>query len=255
MARYQAILAYDGTDFKGYQRQAGGRTVQNTLESALKKVGWSGEKLLSAGRTDSGVHATGQVAAFDLEWNHTASKLLAALNAHLPDDLAVKRLVQVSADFHPRYDAAFRSYEYRLFMDSVRDPRRERFAWRVWPEVELESMQQAASYLPGRHDFRSFGRALHKGGSTERVIYQAEWDVSREDLVFRICGNAFLFRMVRRLVGFLVEIGQRRMEPVAMHRCLLDGSGEMVKTVAPAHGLTLVEVGYTYQVKDSELSR
>ena len=247
MARYQAILAYDGTGFNGFQRQAGKtekRTVQSTFEAALKNFGWTDRAVLSAGRTDAGAHASGQVVAFDLEWQHPAFQLLAALNAHLPYDIGIREVHEVSPGFHPRYDAVSRSYEYRLFADPVRDPRRERFAWRIWPDVDLELMQTASSSIPGTHDFRSFGKAPHFGGSTIRAIYQADWHFDREDLVFEIRGNAFLFRMVRKLVGFVVEIGHEKVEPAAMKVLLRESSPELIKSIAPAHGLTLLAVEY-----------
>ena len=253
MARYQAILAYDGTDFKGFQRQAGKtdkRTVQSIVEAALKNIRWTGRAVLSAGRTDTGVHASGQVVAFDLEWHHPDVQLLAALNAYLPSDIAVREVHAVNPGFHPRYDAVCRSYEYRLFADPVRDPRRERFAWRIWPDVNLERLQTASSILPGTHDFRSFGKAPHSGGTTLRAIYQADWHFDREDLVFKIRGNAFLYRMVRKLVGFLVEIGQEKVEPEAMKVLLQEKSPEVIKSIAPAHGLTLVAVEYESKQQD-----
>src|SRR5512146_243567 len=130
MARYQIILAYDGTDFLGSQRQAGSRTVQLVLENALRKIGWKGKSILLAGRTDTGTHASGQVAAFDLEWRHPVHKLQDALNASLPSDMAVWETNIAPAHFHPRYDAVSRRYRYRLFCSGQRDPLRERFAWR-----------------------------------------------------------------------------------------------------------------------------
>ena len=132
MARYQVILAYDGTDFWGFQRQPGNvkrRTVQGVVEAALKQLGWSGEKILAAGRTDTGVHASGQVVAFDLDWQHDEDALLAALNAHLPQDVAVWAVQRAADDFHPRYAARSRCYEYRLFCQPRRHPLLERYAW------------------------------------------------------------------------------------------------------------------------------
>lgn len=247
MARYKAILAYDGTDFCGFQRQAGRagkRSVQGEVEEALKCVGWSGRAILAAGRTDTGVHASGQVVAFDLDWRHSTDRLLAALNAHLPSGIAVRGIDLAADDFHPRYQAVSRRYEYRLFTDPLRDPRRERFAWRVWPMVNLELMQQAALSIPGKHDFRSFGTAPRSTVSTIRTIYEAAWRVESKDLVFNIRGDAFLYRMVRRLVGVLVEIGQQKVEPAGMQALLEERIPEAVKRVAPAHGLTLVAVEY-----------
>ncbi len=136
MARYQVILAYDGTDFAGSQRQAKSRTVQGEFEKALQRLGWPGRSAMMAGRTDAGVHAAGQVAAFDFDWAHTPEELGRALNANLPADMAVHRVQAVPAEFHPRFDAASRRYRYRLFCRNSRDPLRERYAWRVWPAVD-----------------------------------------------------------------------------------------------------------------------
>ena len=119
MARYQVILAYDGTGFTGSQVQANSRTVQGELERALRNLGWSDRTVIMAGRTDTGVHATGQVAAFDFEWAHSADKLLGALNADLPSDLVVRSLFPASADFHPRFDAVSREYRYRVFLSLI----------------------------------------------------------------------------------------------------------------------------------------
>ena len=138
MARYQLTLAYDGTDFFGSQRQASPtgaskRTVQGELEKALCQLGWAGRSVLMSGRTDTGVHATGQVASFDLDWSHSDEELVRALNVALPADMAVHQARMVHPKFHPRFDALSRRYRYRLFCQPLRDPLRERFAWRVWP--------------------------------------------------------------------------------------------------------------------------
>ena len=247
MARYQVILAYDGTHFKGFQRQAGkseARTVQRTFESALRKLGWIGRSILSAGRTDSGVHASGQVVAFDLEWQHSRMELIAALNANLPVDIAVRDLFEVGSDFHPRYDALSRRYCYRIFVDPIRNPLHERFAWRVWPEVDVGLLHQAAACLVGTHDFRAFGTPPHSGGTTVRSIRQANWIEDQETLVFDIQANAFLYRMVRKLVGYQIKIGQGKLELAAINERLKDQSTARVKSIAPAQGLTLVSVEY-----------
>ena len=164
MARYQIILAYDGTDFLGSQRQAGSRTVQSELEKALRKLGWDGQTVYLAGRTDTGTHASGQVAAFDLDWGHGLEKLQDALNAHLPRDMAVREVKAAADDFHPRFDATSRRYRYRLFCASVRDPLRERYAWRVWPAVA--DLSPLADIWLGKHDFAAFGTPPRAGGST-----------------------------------------------------------------------------------------
>src|SRR5512138_103683 len=153
MARYQLTLAYDGTDFFGSQRQVKRRTVQGELEKALCKLGWTGRSILMSGRTDTGVHATGQVAACDLDWSHSDEDLVRALNAALPADVAVHQARIVHAEFHPRFDALSRRYRYRLFCQSLRDPLRERFAWRVGPSIDGEALAEAANLFLGTYDF------------------------------------------------------------------------------------------------------
>jgi tRNA pseudouridine38-40 synthase len=249
MARYQIILAYDGTDFLGSQRQAGSRTVQVELEKALRKVGWKGKSILLAGRTDTGTHASGQVAAFDLNWGHGTRKLQDALNAFLPGDMAVWKTNAVPDDFHPRFDATSRRYRYRLFCSTDRDPLRERYAWRVWPAV-VDLKPLAAIWL-GKHDFSAFGTPPRAGGNTFRTVISAAWQTRRDEWIFEIEANAFLYRMVRKLVYLQVAVGQARLASDLLGWAL-DGPPELRESarseipsgLAPAKGLTLVEVRY-----------
>jgi tRNA pseudouridine38-40 synthase len=247
MARYQIILAYDGTGFSGFQRQAQGkksRTVQAAVETALRQIGWQGSSILAAGRTDAGVHAAGQVIAFDLDWTHGEQALLAALNANLPPDVAAQAAYERRADFHPRYAALTRKYRYRIFCQPIRNPLRERYAWRVWPVPDLERLQAAAKELIGRHDFAAFGSPLRAGGITIRQVLEAGWQAQADELVFEVAANAFLFRMVRHLVGFQVSIGQGKLEVSTVSQCLRSGSRVLAKFLAPAQGLSLVQVTY-----------
>ncbi len=247
MARYQIILAYDGTGFNGFQRQAKGpnsRTVQGVVEDALRRLNWQGKRLLAAGRTDSGVHAQGQVVVFDLDWAHTPQALQAALNANLPPDVAVQALHPVADDFHPRYDALSRSYRYQIYCQPVRDPLRDRYAWRAWPAPQVERLERAAAYLPGLHDFAAFGTPPRAGGSTVRNVLRAEWLHTRDELSFEIEANAFLFHMVRRLVGFQVAVGQGLVEVERLAEYFQGGSRPVVQYLAPPHGLTLLHVVY-----------
>jgi tRNA pseudouridine38-40 synthase len=245
MVRYQVVLAYDGTGFSGFQRQASDsniRTVQSVIETALRQLEWHGNSVLAAGRTDSGVHASGQVVAFDHEWKHTTHALLAALNANLPHDVAVCSVRETTAEFHPRFDAIERTYRYRIFCDNIRNPLRERYAWRIWPEVDINVLKQATDQIHGAHDFRAFGTPPQLGGTTIRQVFGAMWCVEQKDLIFDITANAFLYRMVRRLVGSLVTIGQNRKDVNSILSMLETGMG--AKGLAPPHGLTLSRVKY-----------
>lgn len=244
MARYQVILAYDGSGFSGSQRQANSRTVQGDFEKALRKLGWSGKSVVMAGRTDTGVHATGQVAAFDFEWAHAAEKLLKALNADLPSDLAVKSLRPASADFHPRFDAVGRTYCYRLFCEPTRDPLRERYAWRIWPSFDGSVLKQNAGIFLGAHDFSTFGSPTTPKGTTVRTVTKSEWrKMPQGEWQFEVQADAFLYRMVRRLVFVQVSLAQGK-SLVEKVQNALSKQGKLPAGLAPAHGLTLVRVNY-----------
>ncbi len=244
MARYKVILAYDGTAFSGMQRQANSRNVQSVVESALRSLGWQGKSIMAAGRTDAGVHASGQVIAFDLDWRHSPDTLLKALNAELPQAVAAQSASLAGDDFHPRYDAKARTYEYRIICQPSRDPLRERYAWRVWPAPKLGRLKAAAKLLRGEHDFAPFGLPPKKGGSTIRKVLRAEWRQETEDeFVFTVKATAFLYHMARRLVGLQVKVGQGLLEPDAIQTAL-EKKREKVRELAPAHGLTLVDVEY-----------
>jgi tRNA pseudouridine38-40 synthase len=247
MARYQVILAYDGTDFQGFQRQAEARTVQGVVENALVRLGWTDRVILFAGRTDTGVHGEGQVIAFDLEWSHSCEELGRALNAHLPADVAVRAVRQVAPDFHPRYDAQGRTYQYRIYCEPDRDPLRDRFAWRVWPDVDLARLQQAARLLIGAHDFAAFGTPPRRGGRTLRDVFQASWEPQAGGLLFEVSANAFLYHMVRRMVYLQVLVGQNRLEPELLAQAV-QLSQLQPPGLAPAHGLVLKQVWFNARI-------
>ena len=242
-ALYKIILAYNGTAFAGFQRQAAARTVQAELETALEKLGWQGSTILAAGRTDAGVHARGQVVSFHLDWKHSPEDLRTALNHYLPKDMAVQFASEAPADFHPRFDAKWRHYRYRIYCQPVRDPLRADFAWRVWPGVQVDRMNAAAADLVGSHDFRAFGSPMTEDGVTIREVFQATWSGDGDEFYFDITANAFLFHMVRRIVFVLVTVGQNQ----APTRVVAEGltRGELALTgLAPSAGLVLEAVGY-----------
>ncbi len=252
MERYQITLAYDGTDFLGFQRQGAGRTVQAEVEAALSQLGWQGRALLGAGRTDSGVHAFGQVIAFDLDWKHGPEALGRALNAHLPRDVAVRAVNVAAADFHPRSDARLRSYRYQIYCEPERDPLRERYAWRVWPAVDVELLHAAAQLLPGVRDYAAFGSPPRPGGNTVRVIYRAGWRAQASGLLFEVSANAFLYHMVRRLVFIQVLTGQRQWSLEALESGVCEAQPQ-APGLAPPQGLVLSEVRYTLSAEEQQM--
>jgi tRNA pseudouridine38-40 synthase len=251
MARYQVILKYDGTEYFGFQRQAKERnesTVQAVVETALRSIGWQGNSILAAGRTDTGVHAKGQVIAFDFSWRHTPQELMAALNANLPADVAASCVRIVQDNFHPRFDALSRIYQYRIICQPSRDPLRERYAWRVYPSLDLKALQHSAKRLIGIYDFAAFGAPPRTGGATIRQVFLCNWLNQDDELIFEVQANAFLYHMVRRMVGFQVGIGQGRYTIQDLESKLSPEPQDLVKELAPPQGLSLVKVEYPESV-------
>jgi tRNA pseudouridine38-40 synthase len=222
--------------------------VQDEVEKALRRLNWQGSSLLAAGRTDTGVHASGQVIAFDLDWQHSVDELKLALNAYLPADIAVRKVQVAMSGFHPRRDALARQYHYHVFFQDTRDPLRERYAWRVWPSVNLPVLQQATVALNGKHDFAAFGTPPRTGGSTVRTVFQATWFPKVDGWVFTVVADAFLYHMVRRMVHLLIEIGQEKFPPEIITGLFQQSESgakvPLVQGLAPARGLALVAVTY-----------
>ena len=210
MMRVRAVVAYDGTDYRGFQRQANAPTVQAALEAALAQITQECITVLAAGRTDAGVHAVGQVIAFDTSWRHEVGDLQRALNAVLPTDIAVREVDEVPRDFHPRYDARSRRYRYTMYRGPVRCPLARRYSLYSAAPLDVGAMRQAAQYLVGEHDFASFGQPP-QGKVTVRRVLGAEWSEDPPWLTFDIEANAFLYHMVRSIVGTLLQVGREEM--------------------------------------------
>jgi tRNA pseudouridine38-40 synthase len=257
--RLAALVAYDGTCFKGFQRQAPerGRTVQGHLEDALAQLTGVATPVEGAGRTDSGVHASGQVITFSSAASHREATWLRALNALLPTDVAVRAVRVVDDGVHARKSALTRSYCYRILCESVRAPLRERYAWRIPQRLEVGAMREAANRLLGEHDFGAFGSSPRDSredgyrGHTVRTLLQAEcdWrapggDASPDEVACRFTANAFLTGMVRRLVGTLVLVGLGRLSVDGFQRILEARAKAHPGILAPAQGLCLTGVHY-----------
>ncbi len=244
--RLLAILEYDGTDFEGFQVQKRGRTVQGELERALESVTGERIRLVGGGRTDSGVHALGQGAHFDTHWSRPVLTLHKALNALLPKDLAVRSLVQVDQAFSARYSATSRAYRYTILNRATRSPLLERYSLLVAEPLDVDKMNAAAMLLTGKHDFGAFGTPPH-GSNSVREIYESrvtrDGDFVRVDLE----ANAFLYRMVRRIVGTLLLVGKGQITIEEFRHVVAQvrRAGQSV----PAQGLCLVAVKYADAVR------
>ncbi len=245
MVLYQAILAYDGTDFAGFQRQTQKRTVQGVVETALRSLGWQETAIRYAGRTDSGVHARGQVIAFQLAWKHSPQALQRALNALLPADVRARAVQPATADFHPRYAAVARRYVYYIYIAPQRDPFWRRLAWQVWPPPATETLQTAATMLVGRRDFAALGTPPNPRGTTVRTVYKAAWTrLGSHAWAFDVVADAFLYRMVRRMVALQVAVAQERLDLHAWQTALAQPPKAPLQRLAPPQGLFLEAVCY-----------
>ncbi|MCY3832933.1 MAG: tRNA pseudouridine(38-40) synthase TruA [Chloroflexi bacterium] len=250
MTRYRATLAYDGTAYQGFQRQRPpAPTIQAAVETAISAIARRSIAIVAAGRTDAGVHASGQVIAFDVDWKHGEDELLRAINAKLPPDIALQALIQQDG-FHPRYDALWRQYAYRVLTPRARHPLLSRYAWQLVGEsLDLERMNEAAAICLGEHDFAAFGRPPQAGSAnTVRRIFRSSWELQAGDLgatyIYRIRGTAFLYHMVRRMAGLLVEVGKGKMTAQEFEAILRSRDITRAKALAPAPGLILEAVGY-----------
>jgi tRNA pseudouridine38-40 synthase len=247
MTRYRATLEYDGTDFAGWQLQRAARTVQGELERALEKITGSPVRPTAAGRTDSGVHATGQVVHFDVETRLSPVELRRGTNAVLPPDVAIVDLYEASPDFHARKDAAGKRYVYRLLTRASPSPLRRRFAWHARGPLDLEAVGRASRPLLGLHDFRAFrGAAGGEPGpeDTRRRIDRLDWERDGDEIRVIAEGSGFLRYMVRNLVGTLVEVGCGRRSVDSVREALLSLDRSRAGPTAPAHGLCLARVFY-----------
>lgn len=265
MPKFRLTLSYDGTDFSGSQVQPNRRTVQGELEVVLDRITPAPVRVIFAGRTDRGVHAVGQVAAADVPaWSATAQDLQRALNAGFPDDLAAREVAPCAASFNPRFDATWREYRYWIAPGLV-SPFLGRYAWMPRADLDAGAVGAAAERFIGTHDFASFAgggegvpwseRAGRPRGSTRTVFHCGCREISTGNLwrldeasrilEIRVVADGFLPRMVRNIVGALVEAGQGRQTPDWIDELLAARDRRRGSTVAPAQGLTLWRVGYS----------
>ena len=242
--RYRTLIAYDGAAYYGFQRQCAGQpTIQSELERALAQITREAVAVTGSGRTDSGVHALGQVVSFTARWQHDVAALQRALNANLPQDIVVLQVEEASPTFHPRYDARRRTYAYHIYNAEVRSPLRRLYSWYVSRSLNVDQMQAAAQCLVGTHDFATFGQPP-QGENTVREVFQAGWRQCGDLLVFEITANAFLYRMVRSLVGSLKAVGEGAWTVDEFAAALRACDRQRSAAVAPACGLYLVSVTY-----------
>lgn len=241
MKRVRLTVAYDGTCYHGWQIQDNGNTVEGELNRALSELFGEEIEVIGASRTDSGVHALGNVAVFDTESQMAAFKMAYALNQRLPEDIRIQRSEEVPPDWHPRRCESRKTYEYRIYRGEFPMPVKRLYSHFTYHALDVGKMREAAACLVGEHDFRSFCQTGAQVESTVRTVYSMELEEQGPELVIRICGSGFLYNMVRIIAGTLLEVGQGKREPEAMLEILAARERSAAGPTAPAKGLTLIK--------------
>jgi tRNA pseudouridine38-40 synthase len=244
--RVRLIVAYDGTNYHGWQVQKNGITIESELNRCLTELFQEPIEVIGASRTDSGVHALGNVAVFDTQTRMPAEKISYALNQRLPEDIRIQKSEEVAPDWHPRYCNSRKTYEYRIYRSEFPMPVKRLYALHSYHDLDVVKMQKAAGYLVGERDFKSFCHVGAQVESTIRTIYSVEVREEGYDLVIRVCGNGFLYNMVRIIAGTLLEVGKGKIPPEKMQDILEAKNREAAGPTAPAHGLLL----YQYEFEE-----
>ena len=244
MKRIRLTVAYDGTDYCGWQVQKNGITVEEVLNRALSRLTGEDITVIGASRTDAGVHARGNVAVFDTDTRIPAERIACALNTLLPEDVVAVKSEEVPAGWHPRRCVSVKTYEYRILNREVPDPIRRRDTYFVSFPLDIERMREAAEYLKGEHDFKSSCSAHTAVKDTVRTIYDLEIEKEEDLITIRVRGNGFLYNMVRIIAGTLAGVGRGYFESGEVKKMLDDKDRTKAGVTAPPQGLTLVEIAY-----------
>lgn len=248
MRRIKLTVAYDGTNYCGWQIQPNGITIEEMLNRAISKLTKENTAVIGASRTDSGVHARGNVAVFDTESSIPADRFSYALNQRLPDDIVVIKSEEVPLEWHPRYCNCTKNYEYRILNSKIPDPLRRTNYTFVSFELDVEKMREAAAYLVGEHDFASFCCVRTNAGTTVRTIYRLNIEEIPEkdgrELIIRVSGNGFLYNMVRIIAGTLIRVGRGFYTPEQVKDILDAKDRQAAGLTAPPQGLILAGIDY-----------
>lgn len=244
MVRVKLIVAYDGTNYCGWQIQDNGITVEEVLNRELSALLQEDIRVIGASRTDSGVHAMGNVAVFDTNTRIPAEKISFALNQRLPDDIRIQNSCQVADDFHPRFCDTIKTYEYKIWNSRFPNPMVRLYSKFVYFNIDLDKMQRAADYLVGEHDFKSFCSPRTQVENTVRTVTEIKFEKEGNMITMRICGNGFLYNMVRIIVGTLLKCGMGMYEPEHVKEILDACDRAKAGPKAEACGLTLVGIEY-----------
>lgn len=245
MKRIKLTVAYDGTAYRGWQIQPNGVTIEEVLNKALSELLREPVSIIGASRTDSGVHAVGNVAIFDTENRMPGDKICFAVNQRLPEDIRVLHSEEVPLDWHPRKQNCIKTYEYKILNCRIDVPTRRLYAHFTYFPLDVEKMREAAQYLIGEHDFTSFCATKHQAEETVRTLYDIDVEKGSDDIItIRLRGNGFLYNMVRIIAGTLMKVGMGMCPPEEVKTILEARDRQMAGQTAPARGLTLMGIEY-----------
>ncbi len=242
MQNIRLTVEYEGTNYHGWQSQANARGIQDILEEAIFKLTQERVRIIAAGRTDRGVHARGQVVNFHLGKNLPQKNIYMGLNAYLPPDIVVKKAEFVSPEFHSRFDAKRRVYQY--FISFERTAIYRNFCWQLFSKVNVEMLHPLAEMVIGEHDFASFCRLESQTTHKKCIVYESSWRLENDFLIYRISANRFLHGMVRTLVGTMIDVGRGKLLPLQFVSIFQAKDRLQAGEAAPARGLFLEEVIY-----------
>lgn len=241
MKRVKLTVAYDGTNYHGWQLQPNGNTIESELNKHLSELLGEEIKVIGASRTDAGVHALCNVAVFDTQAKMPGEKISYALNQRLSEDIRIQKSEETKQDWHPRHCESQKTYEYRITCAPFPIPTKRLYAFYTYQKLDVKRMQEAADFLLGEHDFKSFCAVNAQVESTVRTLYRAEVEGQGSDIVIRVTGNGFLYNMVRIIAGTLMEVGAGKREPEEIPGILAALDRSAAGPTAPAHGLMLTE--------------
>lgn len=244
MKRVKLTVAYDGTNYHGWQIQPNGNTIEEELNRHLSELLKEEIKVTGASRTDAGVHALGNVAVFDTRAKMPAEKISYALNTRLPADIRIQASCEVAADFHPRFCDTVKTYEYRILNRRFPDPTKRLYSFFYYYPLDVQRMKEGAAYLVGEHDFRAFCTMKPELENTVRTIYSLDVEKTGDMIVLRVTGSGFLYNMVRIITGTLIRVGGGFYEPEYVRTILESRDRELAGETARPEGLTLVEIKY-----------
>lgn len=241
MKRVMLTVAYDGTNYHGWQIQPNGETIESVLNRCLSALLQEKIEVIGASRTDSGVHALGNIAVFDTDTTIPPEKISYALNARLPEDIRIQESKEVAGDFHPRHCDSRKTYEYRIYNARFPMPTERLYTYFTYTPLNIDKMREAAGYFIGTHDFKSFCSVDSQAENTVRMLEYVEVKQTDSRIIIRVAGRGFLYNMVRIMAGTLIEIGRGRMEPREIPRILEAKDRNAAGPTAPACGLTLMK--------------